>query len=128
MTCKGICIRHKVMVFTLFICSRIFDECTTAHFVNAHVALLLLNAHIGKLSRIVEKPRRWDIKFMIVFGPLSTVFDFSTFGILLFVFHILLPNLGQHGLWNLLFLLPLLYLSSEPENLCLGVGQETISY
>lgn len=42
-------------------------------------------------EEIVEKPRRWDIKFirkfMIVFGLLSTIFDFSTFGILLFVLH-----------------------------------------
>jgi P-type Mg2+ transporter len=39
----------------------------------------------------VEKPRRWDLKFirkfMIVFGLLSTVFDFATFGILLLVLH-----------------------------------------
>jgi Mg2+-importing ATPase len=42
-------------------------------------------------EEIVEKPRRWDIKFirkfLIVFGLLSTIFDFSTFGILLFVLH-----------------------------------------
>jgi P-type Mg2+ transporter len=40
---------------------------------------------------IVDKPRRWDIKFirkfMIVFGLLSTVFDFSTFGVLLLILH-----------------------------------------
>jgi Mg2+-importing ATPase len=38
---------------------------------------------------MVEKPRRWDIKFirdfMIVFGIVSSVFDFLTFGALLFV-------------------------------------------
>jgi len=37
----------------------------------------------------VEKPRHWDIKFirkfMIVFGLLSTIFDYATFAILLFV-------------------------------------------
>lgn len=40
---------------------------------------------------IVDRPRRWDIrfirKFMIVFGLLSTIFDFSTFGVLLFILH-----------------------------------------
>lgn len=38
---------------------------------------------------LVERPRRWDIKFirdfMIVFGVISSVFDFLTFGVLLFV-------------------------------------------
>ncbi|MEP7137355.1 MAG: magnesium-translocating P-type ATPase [Chloroflexota bacterium] len=38
----------------------------------------------------VEKPRRWDTKFirnyMILFGLVSSIFDFLTFGILLFVF------------------------------------------
>ena len=40
---------------------------------------------------MIEKPRRWDIKFirkfMIVFGLLSTIFDYVTFGILLLVLH-----------------------------------------
>jgi Mg2+-importing ATPase len=40
---------------------------------------------------IVDRPRRWDIKFirkfMIVFGLLSTIFDFSTFGVLLLILH-----------------------------------------
>jgi Mg2+-importing ATPase len=40
---------------------------------------------------VVEKPRQWDIKFirkfMIVFGLLSTIFDYITFGTLFFVFH-----------------------------------------
>ena len=35
---------------------------------------------------IVESPRQWDIKFirklMIVFGLLSTIFDYATFGTL----------------------------------------------
>ena len=38
----------------------------------------------------VARPRRWDLdvvrKFMYVFGPLSSVFDFVTFGLLLWVF------------------------------------------
>jgi Mg2+-importing ATPase len=40
---------------------------------------------------IVERPRQWDIKFirkfMIVFGLLSTIFDYATFGTLFFVLH-----------------------------------------
>ncbi|HEY7108511.1 MAG TPA: magnesium-translocating P-type ATPase, partial [Nitrososphaeraceae archaeon] len=39
----------------------------------------------------VEKPRHWDIKFirkfMIVFGLISTIFDYATFAVLLFVLH-----------------------------------------
>ncbi len=39
----------------------------------------------------VDKPRRWDIKFirkfMIVFGLISSVFDFLTFGALMFILH-----------------------------------------
>jgi P-type Mg2+ transporter len=37
------------------------------------------------------RPRRWDLdtvrKFMVVFGPLSSAFDFLTFALLLWVFH-----------------------------------------
>ncbi len=40
---------------------------------------------------MVAKPRHWDLdivrKFMFVFGPLSSIFDFITFGLLLWVFH-----------------------------------------
>jgi len=40
---------------------------------------------------MVAKPRRWELdvvrKFMFVFGPLSSIFDFVTFGLLLRVFH-----------------------------------------
>jgi Mg2+-importing ATPase len=39
----------------------------------------------------VEKPRRWDLKFiskfMLVFGLLSAVFDYTTFGVLIFLLH-----------------------------------------
>jgi Mg2+-importing ATPase len=39
----------------------------------------------------VAKPRRWDLgtirKFMLLFGPVSSVFDFVTFGLLLWAFH-----------------------------------------
>lgn len=38
---------------------------------------------------LVEKPRRWDIKFirdiMVIFGLISSVFDFLTFGLLIFI-------------------------------------------
>ncbi|MGZ4047870.1 MAG: magnesium-translocating P-type ATPase [Bacteroidia bacterium] len=41
-------------------------------------------------EELLEKPRKWDIKlirkFMIVFGLESSVFDFITFGALLFIF------------------------------------------
>ena len=40
-------------------------------------------------SEMVEQPRRWDIKFirkfMIIFGLLSSVFDYLTFGCLLLI-------------------------------------------
>ena len=40
---------------------------------------------------MVAKPRHWDLdivrKFMFVFGPLSSIFDFITYGLLLWVFH-----------------------------------------
>jgi Mg2+-importing ATPase len=44
---------------------------------------------------LVEKPRRWDIgfirKFMMVFGLTSSIFDYLTFGVLLF----LLPGMTE---------------------------------
>jgi P-type Mg2+ transporter len=62
---------------------------------------ILLNNLLYDLSEIMipldrvgdtmlMQPRRWDLdivrKFMFVFGPLSSVFDFVTFGLLLWVF------------------------------------------
>jgi len=42
-------------------------------------------------EELVARPRRWDIKFirrfMLVFGPLSSLFDFLTFGALLLMLH-----------------------------------------
>jgi Mg2+-importing ATPase len=42
-------------------------------------------------SEMVDAPRRWDIaairRFMTTFGLVSSVFDFLTFGVLLFVLH-----------------------------------------
>jgi Mg2+-importing ATPase len=40
---------------------------------------------------LVERPRRWDTRFigrfMVEFGLLSSIFDFMTFGVLLWIFH-----------------------------------------
>jgi P-type Mg2+ transporter len=40
---------------------------------------------------LIDQPKRWDIafiqKFMLVFGLVSSVFDYLTFGALLFVLH-----------------------------------------
>src|SRR5574337_356380 len=42
-------------------------------------------------AAMVTRPRRWDLavvrRFMFVLGPLSSVFDFMVFGLLLWVFH-----------------------------------------
>ena len=42
-------------------------------------------------SEMVQKPRRWNVKFirdfMMTFGLLSSVFDYATFGVLLFILH-----------------------------------------
>ncbi len=39
----------------------------------------------------LKTPKGWDInsirRFMLIFGPISSLFDFLTFGLLLFVFH-----------------------------------------
>jgi Mg2+-importing ATPase len=43
-------------------------------------------------SEMVDKPRRWNTKFirnyMVLFGLVSSIFDFLTFGTLLFVFRV----------------------------------------
>ncbi len=45
----------------------------------------------GVDSEMTDQPRRWDIKFirnfMLTFGSVSSVFDYLTFGVLLFVPH-----------------------------------------
>jgi Mg2+-importing ATPase len=42
-------------------------------------------------AEMVNQPRRWDIsfikKFMLTFGLISSVFDYLTFGVLLFILH-----------------------------------------
>jgi len=63
---------------------------------------ILLNNFLYDLSQIaiptdnvdpeyLEKPRPWNIsnirRFMIFLGPVSSIFDFATFGVLWFIFH-----------------------------------------
>ena len=55
-------------------------------------------------SEMLTIPRRWDIKFiqkfMVTFGILSSVFDYLTFGALLYVLMLLKSNFGLPGSWN----------------------------
>jgi len=63
---------------------------------------ILLNNGLYDISQIsipsdnvdadsLRKPRHWDIKFirnyMLFFGPISSIYDFLTFGVMIFVFH-----------------------------------------
>lgn len=45
--------------------------------------------HVNR--ELIEKPRRWDMpfirRFMFTFGLVSSIFDYLTFGVLLFVLH-----------------------------------------
>ena len=47
-------------------------------------------------AELIERPRRWDMRFigrfMVEFGLVSSVFDFLTFGVLLWVFRVLSPR------------------------------------
>src|SRR6516162_5922917 len=42
-------------------------------------------------EEFLASPRRWDIsnifKFMVFIGPISSIFDYATYGMMLFVFH-----------------------------------------
>jgi Mg2+-importing ATPase len=42
-------------------------------------------------EELLRRPAHWDVgfirRFMIVFGPISSIFDFLTFAVMLFVFH-----------------------------------------
>jgi Mg2+-importing ATPase len=46
------------------------------------------------------KPRKWNIdnvkKFMIYIGPISSIFDYATFGLMWFVYHCSTHVAGQH--------------------------------
>jgi len=63
---------------------------------------ILLNNFLYDLSQVsipsdnvdkeyLEKPRNWDVtyikRFMLVIGPVSSIFDFLTFFVMLFIFH-----------------------------------------
>jgi Mg2+-importing ATPase len=63
---------------------------------------ILLNNFLYDLSQVaiptdavdkeyLLKPRPWDVekikKFTIIIGPISSIFDFATYGVMLFVFH-----------------------------------------
>jgi Mg2+-importing ATPase len=55
-------------------------------------------------AEYVEKPKRWDIgyirNFMVYLGPVSSIFDFLTFFIMLFIFFPLFPGLPQDRLFQ----------------------------
>jgi Mg2+-importing ATPase len=63
---------------------------------------ILLNNFLYDISQVsiptdnvdeeyVRKPRPWNIasirRFMVLMGPISSIFDFATFGVALFIFH-----------------------------------------
>jgi P-type Mg2+ transporter len=53
-------------------------------------------------EEFLATPRRWDIgnifKFMVCIGPISSVFDYATYGMMLYVFHAWTnPSLFQTG-------------------------------
>ena len=53
-------------------------------------------------EEFLASPRRWDIsnifKFMVVIGPISSIFDYATYGMMLFVFNAWRnPSLFQTG-------------------------------
>ncbi len=50
----------------------------------------------------IEKPRKWQVgdirRFMLFIGPISSIFDYVTFGVMIFIFHALNnPQLFQTG-------------------------------
>jgi Mg2+-importing ATPase len=42
-------------------------------------------------AELLRRPAQWDIRqirrFMMLFGPISSIFDFATFGVMIFLFH-----------------------------------------
>ncbi len=52
----------------------------------------------------VEKPKRWDIgyirNFMLYLGPVSSLFDFLTFFLMLFIFFPIFPSIPQEPLFQ----------------------------
>jgi Mg2+-importing ATPase len=59
------------------------------NFLSDFPAIAIASDHVDR--EWIEKPRRWDVRFirnfMLVFGLVSSFFDFLTFGVLLFFFH-----------------------------------------
>ncbi|HEY5506961.1 MAG TPA: magnesium-translocating P-type ATPase, partial [Coriobacteriia bacterium] len=53
---------------------------------------------------MIERPRRWDVgfirRFMLVFGLISSVFDYATFGVLLFVMKVPVTTLAGQALFR----------------------------
>lgn len=75
---------------------------------------ILLNNFLYDISQVaiptdevdkeyLEAPKPWNIaairRFMLIFGPISSLFDFLTFGVLLFLFHS--SEVGFHTGWFL---------------------------
>ncbi|HOX54286.1 MAG TPA: magnesium-translocating P-type ATPase [Candidatus Omnitrophota bacterium] len=63
---------------------------------------ILLNNFLYDISQVaiptdevdreyIAKPRQWNVnyikKFMIIIGPISSIYDFLTYGVMLFIFH-----------------------------------------
>jgi len=52
-------------------------------------AMTIATDHVD--AEMVDQPRRWNIafirKFMLIFGPVSSVFDYLTFAVLLWILH-----------------------------------------
>jgi len=52
-------------------------------------AMTIATDHVD--AEMVDQPKRWNIafirKFMIIFGPVSSIFDYLTFGVLLWILH-----------------------------------------
>jgi Mg2+-importing ATPase len=63
---------------------------------------ILLNNFLYDLSQVaiptdevdneyLKKPRPWNVdsikKFMLIIGPISSIYDFLTYGVMLFIFH-----------------------------------------
>jgi P-type Mg2+ transporter len=51
-------------------------------------------------AELLERPSRWDMhfirRFMLLFGPISSIFDFATFGVMIYLFHAT-PELFRTG-------------------------------
>ncbi|KES13291.1 Cation transporting ATPase, partial [Snodgrassella alvi SCGC AB-598-O11] len=56
-------------------------------------------------EEFLRKPRKWDVsnisRFMLFIGPISSIFDISTFALMWFVFHANAPEVQNlfHSGW-----------------------------